>query len=74
MVYSALTRYELGIKPVLPMRTHLMIDALSSIFMIVSPWVMGFAKRRRPRTWLPHVAFALTELAIVALSDDRSKR
>ncbi len=74
MVYSALTRYELGIQPVIPMRTHLILDAVSSLFMAVSPWVMGFGRRGRPRTWVPHLAFAATEMTIVALSDDRSTR
>jgi hypothetical protein len=74
MVYSSLTRYELGIYPVLPMKKHLFIDAISSVFMAASPWLLGFAKRKKPRTWLPHVAFAATEMAIVMMSDSRSKR
>jgi hypothetical protein len=74
MVYSSLTRYELGMYPVLPMRTHLIIDAIAAGFMAASPWVIGFGRRKRARSWLPHLAFAVTELAIVALSDSRSKR
>ncbi len=55
MVYSALTRYDLGIQPLIPMRTHLILDAVSSLFMAVSPWVRGSAaaaaRARGFRTW-----------------------
>jgi hypothetical protein len=74
LVYGPMTRYELGMYPVLPMRTHLIIDALSAVFIAASPWLLGFGRRAKPRTWVPHLAFALSELAIVAFSDDRSKR
>jgi hypothetical protein len=73
LVYSPMTRYELAPFPVLPMRAHLMIDLASSVFMAASPWVFGFGKARRKRSWLPHLLFAISELAIVVLSDDRSK-
>ncbi len=74
MIYSTLTRYDFGIQPILPMKTHLILDAVSSVFMAVSPWVLGFGRRSRPRTWAPHLAFAAAEMTIVALSDDRSTR
>ena len=74
LAYSALTKYEWGIYPVVPMRTHLIIDTISAAFMAVSPWVLGFGKKNKVRSWLPHLAFAITELTLVALSDDRSKR
>jgi hypothetical protein len=73
-VYSALTRYELGLRPIISMKTHLILDAASAALMAASPWLFGFGKLSRKRSWMPHLAFAMVELAIVALSDDRSKR
>jgi len=63
MVYSTMTEYELGL-----------FDAASGAFLAASPWLFGFGKARRKRTWLPHLLFAAAEIAIVALSDTRSKR
>jgi hypothetical protein len=74
MVYSGLTKYELGIYPVLPMKRHLLLDTISSVFMAASPWLLGFVKARKKRTWLPHLLFAASEMVIVALSDSRSTR
>jgi hypothetical protein len=64
--YSMITDYELGLVKVLPMRTHLMLDAGSGALMAASPWLFGFA-RRGSRYWLPHVLFGATEI-LAALS------
>jgi hypothetical protein len=74
MIYSALTEYELGLYPVVPMKTHLILDTVSSVFLAASPWLLGFGKRSKKRSWLPHLLFAVSEAAIVALSDARSTR
>jgi hypothetical protein len=59
--YSLLTDYELGLVKVLPIRTHLLLDAGSGALIAASPWLFGFAKRGR-RYWLPHVAIGAMEL------------
>ena len=51
--YSALTDYELGARRVIPMRTHLLLDALAGSALAAAPWVFGSA-RRGARHWLPH--------------------
>ena len=62
LVLAALTRYELGLKPLVPMKTHLIVDAALGVFLLVSPWLLGFAQA----IWWPHVLVGLFSLAVAA--------
>lgn len=41
ILYSLFTDYELGVFPMLSMRTHLMIDILGGLLLAASPWIFG---------------------------------
>lgn len=43
IVYSLITDYELGLAKMIPMKTHLGIDMVAGLLLIVSPWLFGFA-------------------------------
>ncbi|WP_106476772.1 SPW repeat protein [Phytohalomonas tamaricis] len=58
ILYSLLTRYELGLFRLIPMPAHLGLDALSGLFFIISPWLFGFADR----VFWPHVILGLFEV------------
>lgn len=64
IVYSLLTNYELGAVHAIPMNGHLIIDLLSGLLLVASPWLFGFADRI---AW-PHVTFGLLEIGVVMLS------
>jgi hypothetical protein len=59
--YSLLTDYELGLVRLLPMPTHLALDAMSGALLASSPWLFGFATRGT-RYWLPHALVGATEI------------
>lgn len=59
LIYSLLTRYELGLIKVIPFRGHLSLDFLSGVFLAVSPWLFGFSDR----VWVPHLIVGLFEIA-----------
>jgi hypothetical protein len=64
ILYSLLTRYELGVAKVIPMPVHLGLDIASGVLLAASPWLFGFAER----VWLPHVVVGLAEIIIAALT------
>jgi len=64
ILYSLLTKYELGVVRVLPFRFHLGVDFLSGIFLAASPWLLGFSSRV---SW-PHLVFGLLEILVVLMT------
>jgi hypothetical protein len=51
--YSLATDYEWGVLPLLSVPVHLAIDGTGGLFLMVAPWLFGFADRA---TW-PYLAF-----------------
>ena len=66
IVYSLLTRYELGLIRVLPFGFHLTLDFFAGVFLAASPWLLGFADR----VWAPHLIVGLFEV-VASLSTRR---
>lgn len=66
LTYSALTKYEWGLTPVLPMRGHLLLDAVSGIFLIMAPKLL---RVRNPLYRTALVSFGLFEIAAASATD-----
>jgi hypothetical protein len=64
IVQSLCTDYELGVKKALSMKKHLNLDFAQGALMAASPFLFGFYKR----SWVPHLAVGLCELAVASLS------
>lgn len=64
IVVSLATRYELSIAKVIPYATHLALDLLVGLVLLVSPWLFGFAEQ----IWWPHVLVGIASFIVVALS------
>ena len=64
IIYSLLTDYELGMSPVISMRTHLMLDLAGGVLLAVSPWVFGFADY----IWMPHLIFGILEVGAALMT------
>jgi hypothetical protein len=78
ILQSTITNYEGGVLGhAVSMRMHLALDALVGIFLVVSPWLFGFADEGT-NAWLPFVAIGLAELGLAAITNpmpgDRSLR
>jgi hypothetical protein len=66
LVYSLLTRYELGALKVLPVKTHLGLDALSGLLLAIAPFVFLREKQNVNKTLL---GIGLFEISAALLTD-----
>jgi hypothetical protein len=70
LVQSLFTKYELGVKKKIAMPRHLQLDYLQGALLAAAPFLFGFRKK----SWVPHVAMGLSELAVAFLSKPYPKR
>jgi hypothetical protein len=59
ILYSLFTDYELGVSRSIPMPTHLVLDGLVGLILLVSPWLFGFSDYVRA----PHVILGILFIA-----------
>jgi hypothetical protein len=69
VLYSLATRYELGLFPVIPMSTHLLLDAASGVMLAASPWLFGFSNQI---VW-PHITIGLFEILMSVITQTKVK-
>ena len=62
-VYSNLTDYELSLKNVIPMKVHLVLDAVGGAALAAVPFATG-AHKRGVRHWLPHTLVGALEVGM----------
>jgi SPW repeat len=68
ILYSLMTRYELGAIKVIPMSAHLGLDMLSGTLLAASPWLFGFADQ----VFWPHLVLGLIEIGTAAMTQTAS--
>ena len=68
LIYSALTKYELGVLRIIPMQLHLALDMLSGLVVAFSPWLFGFSDE----VFLPHLLVGLFEIAAAITTKDKT--
>lgn len=75
LVYSLLTRYELGIPAVkfIPMPYHLIFDFVAAALLAASPFLFGFY-HNTPNVWLPHLISGLVVIVLVLVSQTQPRR
>lgn len=58
LAQSVMTNYELGLVKIIPLKMHLMLDYVASLFLAASPFLFGFSDEPI-NAWLPHVVVGL---------------
>ncbi|HJU36964.1 MAG TPA: hypothetical protein VJ716_06070 [Gaiellaceae bacterium] len=72
-VYSNLTDYELSVQNVVPMKVHLVLDAVGGATLALVPQLTG-ARRRGKKHWLPHLAIGVAEIGMAAFTQTERPR
>lgn len=67
LLYSLLTRYELGLVQLIPFNIHLMLDIVSGILLAASPWLFGFSET----IYLPHLVLGLLEIGAAVMTSSK---
>jgi hypothetical protein len=62
--YSLCTNYELGIKPLVSMHTHLRLDIIGGVLLAISPWLFRFNEL----VYFPHLVIGLMEIGVVLMT------
>ncbi|EAR52058.1 membrane protein, putative [Oceanicola granulosus HTCC2516] len=61
---SLVTRYELSVAKLIPLKAHLAVDIAGGVLLAVSPWLFGFAGI----IWWPHLLVGLLEIAVALMT------
>src|SRR6185312_181053 len=72
-LYSNITDYELSMKNVVPMKVHLVLDAVGGATLALVPQLTG-ARKRGKTHWLPHLAIGAMEVGMAAFTKTEPPR
>ena len=73
IVNALLTDYEFGLKRLLPMRTHLALDAVGGVTLAATPFLTR-ASKKGVRHWLPHAVLGANEVVLALTTKQRRPR
>src|SRR5262245_42034968 len=65
ILYSLLTRYELGMIFVISPATHRWLDLIAGTFLALSPWLFGFDRE----IWAPHLALGILGIGAALMTN-----
>jgi hypothetical protein len=67
LLQTVMTRYELGLVPVISIPVHLGLDSANGLLLAASPWLLGFAHQV---CW-PHVLLGLIEIGTAGCTETK---
>ena len=57
-----------------PMKAHIVIDVLTGVFLIVSPFLFQFMDTEQPNQWVPHIVVGVLVVGYALLTNTRDDR
>jgi hypothetical protein len=67
LLMTGLTDFPYGMFKVIPFRVHAALDVLAGVFLLVAPWIFGFAEESGARNFF--IALGIFSFVVVALTD-----
>ena len=67
ILMALMTDYEVGAAKIIPMNTHLWIDGVLGIFLLLSLWIFGFWEF----IFWPHVIFGIIALGAALMTETK---
>ena len=68
LVQALMTNYELGLIRVIPMKLHLAVDYILTLFLAVSPWLFGFYAQPK-HVWMPHLVVGVCAFVLALMTE-----
>ncbi len=56
-----------------PMKVHIVLDVVTGLFLLISPWLFSFMDNAEPSQWLPHVVVGLLVAGYALLTTTRDE-
>lgn len=68
IAYSLLTQYSYAVWRVIPVGTHMTLDVLNGVFLMLAPWVLGYRDIITAGQEIVHYVLALGVFGLVAFT------
>jgi hypothetical protein len=65
---AIMTNYELGLVKMVPMKMHLTMDYVLSLFLAASPWLFRFHDQPS-NVWMPHVVVGVMAFLLTLMTE-----
>lgn len=69
IVNELITTSPLALVKLVPMKVHVMLDVLTGLVLLASPWLFGFMDDAAPNQWLPHVVVGVMVVGYALLTN-----
>lgn len=73
LAYSACTQYDLSLFKWIPLGTHMTLDVLNGVVIMLAPWVLGYRDVLTGTQELLHYALAVGMFGLVAFTQPQAE-
>lgn len=70
ILLELITRMEYSLVKIVPMKTHIILDVMAGVFLLLSPFLFGF-NDLEANAWLPHILVGAMIVTVALLTEER---